>query len=67
VKPHERPNPLRGAVPFCKSCNKRPQLSKPERCPLHGVIPPIGSDDPNEGDGLCRCCRSCRDKCYQEV
>lgn len=42
-------------------CGKRPKLSKPERCPLHGVIPPF------EGDGLCDCCPTCRTKCFNEV
>jgi hypothetical protein len=61
-KPHQQGSKLAQMLPpeaLCK-CGKRPK-TKPERCPLHGVLPPF------EGDGLCECCPSCRSVCFYEV
>lgn len=61
-KPHLQGSKLAETLPADRLCRCGKRLkSKPKRCPLHGVIPSF------EGDGLCECCGSCREKCFREV
>ena len=45
---------------ICPSCKQRPAVP-PTLCPFHEVIPPTS------GDGMCRCCLECRNRCFDEI
>lgn len=61
-KKHLQPSRLVELLPkeaICR-CGKGLLSKDPVECPLNGV-------PPSEGDGMCRCCPSCRNKCFEEI